>query len=192
LRLFRIIILSFVLLASSNAAALCQLLDVPASGLIRQAYNQIQVADYSGAEATLNEAIRQNGSDFVARRYLAYVLIQKKEPKQALDILSTLPSRTHFDLFLRGAAAEVMGEPKKSLEFFSEAVREAPQNDTYRDKAIEAAIVMSEYPRASNMCSQGMNTSTNANKRRYYEDELKHTQELTAAIAKGRPCIHGQ
>ena len=158
---------------------------------VRQAYNQIQTADYGAAEASLSEALRQNSNDFVARRYLAYVLIQKKQPKQALEQMQNLPGQSPFDLFLRGEAAGQLGQPKKAMELLAEAVRESPQNDLFRAQAIEAAITMSEYPRASNLCADGARSSADPSKRRFYEDQLKHTEELTSSIAKGRPCIHG-
>lgn len=158
------------------------------SPTVKAAVQQINTKDFASAEQTLMQGIYANQNDVAARRYLAYVLVERQNPKQALEQLKLLPNLTPFDLFTKGSALGATGQPVDSTVCLEAAVRMEPLNDMYRTKAIEALIVLSDYTRAGALCAEGARMASTPAKKKQYEEQFEHMHKLAAIIAQGKNC----
>lgn len=158
--------------------------------LLQAAYDQMRKSHFELATKTLSRAIRADRDCMTARRYLSYALLQQGDAGAALGQLNLIPDPGAFDLFLKGVAAEMLGQVRQSADYFLQSVNKDPQNDYYRSKAIMSYINLSNYQKASVLSADGTKLAVNPQQKQYYEKQWAHTQELAAAVASNRPCNH--
>jgi len=166
--------------------------DVDASDLVQQAYAQISREQYDEAVPNLCEAIKLERNSVAARRYLAFALLaqgQVSEASQQLDLLSQLNNQIALDLFMKGLVMEQMGKPTRASELFCAALQKEPKNEFFRKKAINELILLSKYADAAALCAEGKELSTDENGRKFYDNQLRHAQDLSAQTVAGRPCL---
>ena len=162
--------------------------DAPDATLLQQAYDQMKRQNFEHATRTIYESLRVDGESADARRYLAYTLLQRGLAKEALDQIQLMKAPSGFDMFMKGTAYEALGDPKRAAESFQTAVDKEPGSDFFRTKAIKALITVSKYRSAATLCIGGQ-SAKDAKAKKYYDDELIHTEYLETATAKDRPCI---
>jgi Tfp pilus assembly protein PilF len=154
--------------------------------LLNIAYSQMRERNFEGATKTLCDSIRTDGDSIAARRYLCYSLLQRGYPHEALTQIKVIGEPLAFDLYLRGVASEMIGEPTQAADFFRQAVDKEPTNDFFRMKAIKSLITVSKYQDAVNLCANGK--STDSKSRKFYEEEMRRAEFLERTISKDRPC----
>jgi hypothetical protein len=89
---------------------------------------------------------------------------------------------------MKGLAGEMIGNPFLASECYKTALLLDPRDSLVRQKAIDSLIVLSQYLQAIALCADGKKFATNRASREFFDKELAHCQELSAAIAKDRPC----
>ena len=175
----------------AGSPAFCQIAatDIAtASPSVRAAVQQINLKDLASAQQTLTQGINANQNDVAARRYLAYVLLERNQPKQALEQLQLLPMLGAFDLFVKGSALLATSQPFDAVVCLCEAVRMEPLNDTFRDKAVGALVQVSDYSRAGALCAEGQRLAKDPSRKKRYEEQFQRFLKLAALLEKAKNC----
>jgi Tfp pilus assembly protein PilF len=162
--------------------------DTSSTALLKKAYEQLKAQNFEAATGTLCQSIKTNGDTPAARRYLAYTLLQRGLPQEALHQIEVVSNPIGFDFFMRGLAYESMGESKEATAAFQKAVDKEPDNDYFRMKAIKNSIMLSQYHEAAALSQAGGTKTKDMKVKKFYEDEVKHSEFLESSIAKDRPC----
>jgi tetratricopeptide (TPR) repeat protein len=150
--------------------------------LLTRAYEQICKGSFEDAVPTLCQVVRSDRNSPTARRYLAFVLLQKGQGKEALAQLDALnqlqPTSATFDILLRGVANDMVGQREKALGLFREAMAREPQSDYYRIKTVDELILLLQYDEAEKIALEGYNSAKDPKVSAIYQQKIKKVRSI--------------
>lgn len=144
--------------ASSKGKAQAPVRYLGADTTLRQGYAHLQGGDYQGAVNSFILILRNEPNHVMARRYLAWTLLQMGNADGAISqigYLEVLKAKTSFDSYLKATAYEALGDMKSAANWYVDAVNEDPDNDNYRMKAIDTLQGLARYTKAASMARNG-------------------------------------
>lgn len=151
--------------------------------LLKRGYGQICVGMYNPAIETLTKAIRLNGGNLTARRFLTYALLQVGQVTEALDHLKILTQAPHpeaMDYYLLGEAHLQIGWIDAANADFTKALELKPDMQSAKVGLIKVMVCNSDFDNAIKICNECLTAAMNLNPpNRKLTDYFKH---LLAAI----------
>lgn len=126
--------------------------------LLKQAYAEMGSANWATAIDELCRLIKNDPGNALARRYLAFSLMQSGNAREALsqlDALLPLGSPIPFDQCLRGDVLNLLGESDKASEAYRAALEMNPKSDYVRGKLIVSLRTATKYQAATAICAEG-------------------------------------
>lgn len=158
--------------------------------LLRKAYEQICAGKAEDAVPTLCQVVRTDRNSPTARRYLAFVLLQQGQGKEALAQLEALqalqPEGYTFDVMMRGVANDMVGEHKKLFELFQQAMAREPQSDYYRVKTIDSLIGLLRYDEAEKLANEGADATKEPKIAAIYKQKVKKIRSILRLTGRTR------
>gem|GEM_PF-4161077 len=143
---------------------------------IKEGYSYLSKGSYDKAIKVLRKAAAEDKQCITARRYLAYALIQKGQAKEALNVMtavSKMVPANSFDFYLFGAAYYAAGGTKQAKDCYNEALRQNPNYDAARAGLICSLAKQHNYEEALNAVQQGLQLTSDAATKRYYNSLTK-------------------
>ncbi len=193
----RLILCLFVVLIASGRCPFASAAATPddnglsSNELLRKAYEQICTGRMEDAMPTLCQVVRTDRNSPTARRYLAFVLLQQGQGKEALAQLEALhalqPESYTFDLMMRGVGNDMVGNHKQALVFFQQAMAKEPQSDYYRIKTIDSLIGLLQYDEAEKLATEGYNASKEVKIAAIYQQKIKKIHSILRLTGHARP-----
>jgi tetratricopeptide (TPR) repeat protein len=152
-------------------------LNLPEPELVKKGFELMQHGDTDQAEPVLAAAVKANPADTLARRYLAYAMVQAGHSESAIAVFNALGKMvplTSSDQMMYAKALEYNKDHDKAIGVYANLVASDPANDQARQALIKALIANGEKERAAKAAKEGMQLSPKANA--LYAELLKQAE----------------
>ncbi len=177
--------------ASKSAASKVSVKYMGAEPTLRQGYGHLQTGDYQGAVNSFVLILRNEPNHVMARRYLAWTLLQMGNANAAISqigYLEILKAKTSFDSYLKATAYETLGDMKSAGNWYVDAVNEDPDNDNYRMKAIDILQGLARYSKAASMARNGAKYAPSDEWEAKYNKKLGQIQSAEKLSEATKDC----
>ena len=152
-------------------------LPASASGLVAEGYNSWQSGDLDEAVRMFATAVKKSPDDVTARRYLAYVLLDRKNYAEAatqfrvLKLAGTLPAEDNMKF---AGALLNSGQGRQAATILESRLAAVPEDTNTRVQLARYYLSVGAKPRAQELCLEGIRLSTSADDRRLFGSASGH------------------